>query len=79
MSMKGMMSQLEAAAMAQEMQEMAYMFPMSSYMFQASECGGGSTSEGGSPEEVPVSWGSLWNLDDDVHADAVQDRLFSFY
>lgn len=75
--MKGMMPQVEAAVMAQEMQEMAYMFSMS-YMFQGSDCGSGSTSEEGSTEEGPGSWGSLWNLDD-VHGDSVQDRVFSFY
>lgn len=83
--MRGMMPQVEAAAMAQEMQEMSYsysyMLPMP-YMLQGNDCGsgsGGSTSEEGSTEDVPGSWGSLWNLDDVHAAAAQQDRAFSFY
>ncbi|XP_020247781.1 myb-related protein 305-like [Asparagus officinalis] len=57
-AIKGMMPQAQVAAnIAQEMQELAIMFPAFS-MFQAADCSAGSTSEEGS------AWGSLWNLDD---------------
>ncbi|XP_010918950.1 uncharacterized protein [Elaeis guineensis] len=82
--MRGMMmTQVEEAALApQEMQEMAYMYPLTSML----QWGGGScsVSDGSSEEEV---WGSLWNLDD-IHDDldgacrgglTLQDQVLTFY
>lgn len=90
--MRGIMTQVEEAALAQEMQEMAYM----NYILQVGGCaiggpaaaaaagGSVSLSDGSSEEE---SWGSLWNLDD-VPDDGdgvrrggltLEDQVLTFY
>ncbi|XP_008783782.2 MYB-like transcription factor EOBII [Phoenix dactylifera] len=82
--MRGIMTQVEEAALAQDMQEMAYMYPLN-YMLQGGEGGGGGSISDGSSEEE--AWGSLWNLDD-IHDDGegvcrgdltMQDQVLTFY
>ncbi|XP_010933247.2 uncharacterized protein [Elaeis guineensis] len=87
--MRGIMTQVEEATLAQDMQEMNYMCPLN-YMLQGDGCFGGggggrsgSISDGSSEEEM---WGSLWNLDD-IHDDregircgalTMQDQVLAF-
>ncbi|XP_008810819.1 MYB-like transcription factor EOBII [Phoenix dactylifera] len=87
--MRGIMTQIEEAALAQGMQEMeACMYPLTS-MLQWGGCAGGggvsrSMSDGSSEEEA---WGSLWNLDDILDVGegacrggfALQDQVLTFY
>ncbi|KAG1362483.1 myb-related protein [Cocos nucifera] len=84
--MRGIMTQVEEATLAQDMQEMKYYMCPLNYMLQedGSVVGGGSMSDGSSEEEM---WGSLWNLDD-IHDDregvrrgdfTMQDQELAFY